>query len=289
MLQKLTKAEETERYLDFAYRLALEPAHSGYPTYADGVKTRQDFIRQTERALREENQGILLFEKEGRAAGWIQYYCIPEDHYFSASSFLTKTGTAQALKEFLAFGTEYYPDCDVWLGFPAENREAVEYLESHSFQQLEHSQHEMLFFEEYAPLPETGDIRKVTEENFSEFRQLHDPIAEEMYWNSDRLFEALDRWEIYLFYENGRAEAAIYWMDETLMLEIFGMDFRNGLFREELFRGLLVKCLNEGKNSGAKALCYFMEEREKQLAAPLGFRHIGEYRCFRKEMERRKL
>ena len=103
-----------------------------------------------------------------------------------------------------------------------------------------------------------------------------------MYWNSDRLFKALDQWEIYLLYENGRAEAAVYWTDGTLMLEIFGMDFRNGLFREELFRNLLIKCLNEGKNSGAKALCYFMEEQEKQLAAPLGFRHIGEYLCFRR-------
>ncbi len=282
MLRRLTKRKELEKYLDFAYGLALEPSYSGYPTYADGVKTRQDFIRQAQEALGDENKGIFLFEREGKAVGWIQYYCIPEDRYFSSSSFLTETGAAQALEEFLAFGKENYPGYDVWLGFPAENREAVEYLADHGFQLLERSQHEILFFEEYAPLPETGDLRRVTKENFQDFRELHDPIAEEMYWNSDRLFKALDQWEIYLLYENGRAEAAVYWTDGTLMLEIFGMDFRNGLFREELFRNLLIKCLNEGKNSGAKALCYFMEEQEKQLAAPLGFRHIGEYLCFRR-------
>jgi len=60
MLRRLTKRKELEKYLDFAYGLALEPSYSGYPTYADGVKTRQDFIRQAQEALGDEKKGIFL-------------------------------------------------------------------------------------------------------------------------------------------------------------------------------------------------------------------------------------
>ena len=31
------KREEFDKYIDFAYALALDPARSGYPTYTDGI------------------------------------------------------------------------------------------------------------------------------------------------------------------------------------------------------------------------------------------------------------
>jgi len=42
MLIEPTK-EQVEKYLDFCYGLALDPTRSGYPTYTDGVKTREYF------------------------------------------------------------------------------------------------------------------------------------------------------------------------------------------------------------------------------------------------------
>ncbi len=35
--------EQVEKYLDFSYGLALDPTRSGYPTYTDGVKTKENF------------------------------------------------------------------------------------------------------------------------------------------------------------------------------------------------------------------------------------------------------
>ncbi len=282
MLRELTKWEEIEPYLDFAYALALDVTRSGYPTYRDGVKTKEDFCRKAREALERENKGVLLFEREGEVLGWVQYFCIPEDNYFSTEVFVTRSHTALALEEFLTFGAARYPQCDIWLGFPAENREAVEYLEAHGVQRMDTSQHEMFFFEDYELLPESRGIRRVTEENFQDFRALHDPIAEDMYWNSDRLLEALGQWKIYLAYENGSAAAAMYWTDEKIMQEVFGADFSDQVFREAPYRDLLVKCLNECSRSGAKALCYFMGDDERRIAAPYGFRHIGEYTCWRK-------
>ena len=42
MLRKCTEQEYKE-YADFAYGLALDQSKSGYPTYCDGIKTKEMF------------------------------------------------------------------------------------------------------------------------------------------------------------------------------------------------------------------------------------------------------
>ena len=88
------KREEFDKYIDFAYELALDPAKSGYPTYTDGVKTRADFVERSLRTFERENEDILLYEREGRAAGWIHYYYLPEDKYLDTCSFCIAEGMA---------------------------------------------------------------------------------------------------------------------------------------------------------------------------------------------------
>lgn len=50
MLRKLNE-DEYKQYLDFAYELALDLTRSCYPTYADGLKTREDFDQAAARAF----------------------------------------------------------------------------------------------------------------------------------------------------------------------------------------------------------------------------------------------
>lgn len=70
MLKKLQE-RDFDRYVDFAYELALDMTKSGYPTYADGIKTKDDFITRARRAFSRDTEGILLFERDGTTAGAI--------------------------------------------------------------------------------------------------------------------------------------------------------------------------------------------------------------------------
>ncbi len=60
MLRTL-KQEEFEQYAEFAFSLVLDLSKSSYPTYTDGIKTKEDFIRTAKKALEKENEEILLF------------------------------------------------------------------------------------------------------------------------------------------------------------------------------------------------------------------------------------
>ena len=58
MLRKCTEQEYKE-YADFVYGLALDQSKSGYPTYCDGIKTKEMFMERTQRAFSEDTECFL--------------------------------------------------------------------------------------------------------------------------------------------------------------------------------------------------------------------------------------
>ena len=58
MLIKCTKSE-LNTYIDFAYELATNPEKSAYPTYCDGIKTKEMFVEGLEKVFDRENEELL--------------------------------------------------------------------------------------------------------------------------------------------------------------------------------------------------------------------------------------
>ena len=110
---RLCSKEEFDQYVDFAYDLALDVTKSGYPTYCDGVKTKEMFIERSLKAFDRETEQMLLFELEGEVQGLIHYYWIPDDLYLDTCLFLVNKETEQALSEFLTFARERFPGYDL--------------------------------------------------------------------------------------------------------------------------------------------------------------------------------
>ena len=129
--------DEFNRYADFAYELALDLTKSGYPTYCDGVKTREMFMERSLKAFERETEEILLFEIDGKVEGLIHPYWIPEDHYLDTCLFLTNRETEQVLSEFLEYAGKNFSGYDLFLGFPAENQAAIDFLVRNGFECIE--------------------------------------------------------------------------------------------------------------------------------------------------------
>ena len=60
MLTELNR-KNFDKYADWAYSLALDISRSSYPTYTDGIKTKQDFIDTALKSYSNDNSQILLF------------------------------------------------------------------------------------------------------------------------------------------------------------------------------------------------------------------------------------
>ncbi len=185
------KREDFDKYIDFIYALALDPARSGYPTYTDGIKTKADFVERSLRAYERANEDILLYERDGKIAGWIHYYYLAEDKYLDTCSFNIAEGMGDAIAEFTAFARERFPGSELYMKFPGENTQAEAALEAGGFACIERDFNDVFDLDRYEVRPQDPDVVPVTRENYDLFRALHAQV-EDMYWNSDRLLADMD-------------------------------------------------------------------------------------------------
>lgn len=280
MLRKATLTD-IETYGDFVYQFALDQTKSAYPTYTDGIKTREDFLRKSRENITREESDVWLYFAEGRMEGWLEYYWVSEDKFLQVDGCSINTGTKQALSELMAFLEEKFPGYELCFGFPKGNTEAVEFLMENGFSCIEDDHNTSFFFERYEPQEESKAVVKVTKENFEDFRKIHSQNEDDCYWTSDRILAAIDKWEIYVYYEKEQSVGSIFFNGAgTEYLEIFGVEFLDETYRKDVFMELMVAALNAGKRMGSKYLTFFCEEEMQEALQELGFVYVGSYVCY---------
>ena len=102
MLHKISK-NEYNRYVDFVYNLSHDLSKCSFPIYNDGVKTKEYFCEKSLKALDRDDEEILLYEKDGKAKGWIHFYFIQSDKYLGISCMLIEKDFGNALAELLEY------------------------------------------------------------------------------------------------------------------------------------------------------------------------------------------
>lgn len=272
------KREEFDKYIDFIYALALDPAKSGYPTYTDGIKTRADFVERSLQSFERENEDILLYEREGRVTGWIHYFYLSDDKYLDTCSFCIAEGMGDAVREFIAFARERFPGSELCLGFPGENTQAAEALEAVGFTCIERDFNDVFDMDRYELRQLDPDVVPVTRENFDLFRKLH-ARDEDMYWNSERLLADMDNWRLLLYMPGGLPTGALQARRDSVMGEIFALFFA-AAYDAVAYRALVTAALNGAKADGARAMVFFNDSEGQADALAMGFRCVGEYVCY---------
>ena len=231
-----------------------------------------------------ENNEILLYEEGGRALGLIEYFVWPEDKYIQPNFFCIKEGMGKAVGQFIEYLHERWPGYTLYFGISETNLEAAEALKAHSFQPDEVSLVGLLRFEDYASLPETQPLVRVTRENFDSFAQLHTQFDGQMYWDNAHLLDALDDWHIYYVQKDDAAYAAIYFRYVGDSMEIFGVDFTDGSFDADALRTLLVWALNQSKEDGMADLTFFHDSESNPVVESVGIRTFDRYILYQNEI-----
>lgn len=259
---------------------------SGYSTYCDGIKTGEMFVERLLKTFGRDTEETLVFENAGAVQGIISYYWIPEDRYVQTFCFNINEGTRQALSEFQAYVREQLPGFDLYMGFPVENREAVEYLAGNGFECIEDDYNNTAFLDRLEKIPVSGSMIHINRDNYDIFRRLHSQIEGDMYWNSDRIFENLDDWMIQVREKDGIPQGTVYYRAiEDWWYEIYGIDMNNDEYDPEVFSDLLKAALNDSRSRGCKAMTFFCDEEYEKITVDCGFTCIGNYHCYRKHLD----
>ena len=280
MLTRLTEAE-FDRYAPWAYSLAMGKAHCSYPTWQDGIKTREDFMQRARRGFTDEE--VLLFWHDGEVRGWIQWFAIPEESYAMTVSFLVEDHVEEAAREFVAHVAQTNPGVTLDIGLDGANVQAAAALERCGFKLLESAVNHTIFFEKCPIAPVSEGVALMTEADEEDFRCLHnDP---DMYWNTDRLLADLPNWRVYLHRQEGAAVAALVCRAGDWP-EVFSVEFAGGDFLAESYRAMMAACLNDLRAEGIRYMTYFEEDAcALPILAELGFQQVGRYLAYRKELK----
>lgn len=271
MLLKATK-KDIEQQMDFAYSLAMDQTKSGYPLWSDGISTKQEFIDSVWKSYESKNRDILLFVADGAVCGWIQYFYIDEDRYLQTNGFLIDRNTDRALGEFLEYTRAHFAGYALYFGFPKRNTDAIAALQKRNFRLIQECYHDIYIFDGSDIQAEAEGIVKVAESNFSEFSKIHqtDP---ETYWNSERIFQTLNEWSIYLLYRDDAVAGYICARNG----DVVGLGYRNDIFDKSVYKALVPVVLRDAQAAGYKHLIFFNDEETQPAALELGFHCVGEY------------
>lgn len=268
---------DVERYCDYIYEIALDQSRSCYPIYTDGIKTKDDFIRDAKRGVEHPEYELLLFIIDEKVEGWLQYFWIPKDRYLQLYACNIRQNTEMALAELILRLDNRFSDYTYYFGFPDKNTAAISFLRENGFRCIEEDWNNSIFFDEYTPLSIDSCVSQICRENFDDFRAIYKPV-EETYWNSERILEQIEQWIIFVYYEDSVPVGTIFFSGgDNGHYEIFGMDFADGKYSENVYRSLLTAALNYCKQTGAKYMTYFCGDDVQHICLGLGFHCAGKY------------
>lgn len=268
--------DDVERYCDFIYEIALDQARSCYPVYTDGIKAKEDFISAARKGVEHPEYELLLFATHGNVEGWLEYFWIPEDRYLQLCACNIRRNTEAALGELISRLDGRFPGYTYYFGFPDKNTAAIAFLKEKGFQCIEEDWNNTFFFDEYIPLPGDPCITKIGRENFADFQVIYKP-GPDTYWTGERIFEQLEEWNIFVYYNGATPVGTIFFCGDNGYYEIFGTDLADGGTQENIYRALLIASLNYCKQTGAKYMTYFCCDDWQHIPLELGFRCVGKY------------
>ncbi len=269
----IAKKEDVINLLPDMYEIALVKEKSSFPTFTDKIKTKTDFINVALNSFSCENEEILLYNEGGNTCGWIHYS--NDNGYISVLSILNKNNNANHLTEFLQFISNINYK-EIYVGMCGENTVTCKKLESLGFKKVEELNCTSLLISDYKKIKPKANIIKINLDNYDLFEKIHKQKDMDFYWNSARIKNNINNWNIYVCVENQKALAAIYSIENKYMHEIFGIDFLNKADLE-VSVSLINSLIIDVEKSNKKHLTYFCEDFELNRLIESGFIYIGKY------------
>ncbi len=276
----LRTVDDVQQRIGEFWPVALDLSRSTYPTYTDGIKTREDFADAVQRAAAEPWGEVLLHVHENKVNGLIVIDRV-DDEYVSLRVCLTHGHQRECLNEVLAYVAAHYAGYTLWLGFAPENADLLAVAKENGFTLLDDSTNWTLHLDDWMVGAVDKHVSAVSKENYNDFRAVW--LDDTMYWNAERIADAIDSWTLHVYRDERGVLGASACKNEGRVAEIFGFQYADG-YDESIHRALLTACLCAAKEFGALHLTYFTERGGADWLGELGFQRVSDYVCYEKRL-----
>lgn len=274
--------ELLEDVVKFAWELSCNRNKCGFPKFKSYNEMYDAFLKDVRH---KDNKVLVCYEKK-EIVGVLNLCVIKDNNY------LQSIGGIFAKKDFNFIATQFidylranYSNYQMYFGYPRENEDAINFLKVIKAELVESSLTMELKKDDFVRSSICNDVILLERDRYDEYAAFHDKHNPDMYWTSERIFDSLNIWKIYIIVEKQKIVGSIFIkLLKNDQAEIFGIS----IDKEYEHKGLELKLLSEAIydifTQDKEEILYFVDEDaidELQATLKTGFKQIDNYRCYK--------
>lgn len=190
MIIRRANENEIEYAAKYACQLNSNPQHKCKAFPVDYTDITKQFIQ-----ILHHSDDELLVAMDGEALCGLLTLCVePDEKYLEAVGgvFAHRNYNAVA-KEFYEYLKNNYNGYQFDAAYPEENKQATEFMNSIGAKLLAFEYELRIGKNKYKEQEKSPNVIKLSEEYYESFAKIHDRLHPDVYWTSERLLKALDR------------------------------------------------------------------------------------------------
>lgn len=270
-----------EEVVEFSWEIFSDLRNSGFPKYRTCEEMRKYFLR----AVRHEDDKVVAYYDGEELIGVLNLFVDEENEYLQArGGVLAKRSFDIVCDEFIRYLESNYSGYKMYFGYPVENEKAIKYLKDIKAKSVDASITMNLKKVDFVRADVFDEVVLLTDKYYEEYGIFHDKHNPNMYWNSERIFEKIDIWKIYVIMKEGKIVGSIFikFIGDTES-EVFGIS----VDEEYKYDNFELMLLSEGVynifQDGREEMLYFVDEDDKvslEASLKVGFKQIDTYRSY---------
>ena len=282
MIKEITDMNIGE-ILDFTWERCQNQSTNAYPLRKTKIELEKSFMK----SLKHPDDKVLAYYKEDVLIGVIELCIEVSQYYLRGTTYILKD-VEDVMSHLILYLKENYPGFKAHFGYPKENVMTINYLKSNQYKCIEESNDMRLSMSDLtSPSNKESHIERLTKDCFHSYAMFHDSHGgEEMYWNSTRLYDAFDKWYIYLYKDRDEILGSILTCkcgDDAI--EIFGLFVEDTPNSKDIVEDLLYHSILQivDKELNIKKVIFFIDEKDRlqlEVAREIGFKEMGSYYCY---------
>lgn len=278
---KEAREEFIEDIVNFSWEIFCDKTKCGFPKFKCYGEMYDIFLK----AIRDKDNKILVCYKDGQIIGTLNLLVIKDKKYLeSIGGILVRKDFNFVAMKFIDYLKVNYSGYEIDFGYPLENKDAINFLEGINAQPMDSSITMSLKKDDFVRTSNYSEVVPLGSDYYSEYAIFHDKHNPNIYWTSERIFEKLDIWNIYIIRKEEKIVGSTFIKIKENVVEVFGVS----IDKEYKHQGLELKLLSESISDILKQwnedILYFIDDNEiDELNATLniGFKQIDTYRSYK--------
>lgn len=282
MLIKAT-SEHVEVLAEYAWRVFQDPSKRTTPPF----KSQEEIQDYFNKIVLHKTDLILAYYENEKLEGVMALNLIHENRYMQTAGgpYIANTEKYDTIASiFMDYLKTHGTGYECYFGLPRTNIAGRNFLEAQCFKCTEDTVQMRITPEQIKHIETDFEVVELSEQYHEAYRKFHNTHFSDYYWNSERLFSALNQWFVHLAMENGEIIGSIFTRKQSdTNAEIYGCTVLPLYMETDLLQQLIYLSSTACINQGIQEILYFEEEDEKiNVAVRLGYEIYDTYMCYHK-------